>query len=230
MIPLTLAYDATRHGGKAAGLACLIRAGCPVPLGIALPWDGDPRIPVTDTLLAIDPLATWAVRSSAVGEDSSAASFAGQHDTLLHVPLADVPAAIAHVRASVHTPRAVAYRRDRGMVDAPRMGVVVQRMVNPVVASAVVFTRDPMDGADVVVIEWTPGLGDTLVSGSVTPEQLMWTRAYVRAPIVAESPWRFRSLARAALAAEGAIGAPVDVEAAYDGSTWWLCQARPITT
>ena len=84
-----------------------------------------------------------AVRSSAVGEDSEGASFAGQHVTILNVRDEEqVIDAVLQVRASAHTESALAYRRTLGMDQAPRVGVVVQRMIEPDCAG-VMFTEIP---------------------------------------------------------------------------------------
>jgi hypothetical protein len=93
------------------------------------------------------------VRSSAVGEDSEGASFAGQHVTILNVRHEDhVVDAVLRVRESAHTESARAYRRTLGMDEAPRVAVVIQRMIEPECAG-VMFTKNPLNGADERVIE-----------------------------------------------------------------------------
>jgi pyruvate, water dikinase len=64
---------------------------------------------------------------------------------------------------------ALAYRRKRGISTPPAVGVVVQRLVEPA-AAGVLFTRDPVTGADHIVIEAAWGLGEAVVSGRVTPD------------------------------------------------------------
>jgi len=113
-----------------------------------------------------------AVRSSATGEDSAAASYAGLQDTYLWV---DGAAAVAgHVRrcwASLYSVESVSYRRHQGLPeDGLAMGVVVQAMLDPRCAG-VMFTRSPVTGdPSVVVVEASWGLGSALVSGDVTPD------------------------------------------------------------
>jgi len=113
-----------------------------------------------------------AVRSSATGEDSAAASFAGLQDTYLWVRGAQ--SVLDHVRrcwASLYNAEAVAYRLRQGIGQREMaMGVVIQQMVAPV-AAGVMFTCSPATGdRSLVAIEASWGLGSVLVSGEVTPD------------------------------------------------------------
>jgi pyruvate,water dikinase len=112
-----------------------------------------------------------AVRSSAVGEDGAAASFAGQHDTFLGIRGADdVARCVRECWASFFTERALFYRSQKGTLVDPRVAVVVQEMV-PADASGVMFTADPVQKRrDRIVIEAVLGLGEGIVSGTVTPD------------------------------------------------------------
>lgn len=112
-----------------------------------------------------------AVRSSAVGEDSATASFAGMNATLTNVrgeqKLLD---AVMECWASLFTPRVLAYRARRGITDRPQMAVVVQEMVTARV-SGVAFTADPATGReDRVVVEAARGQGEVVVSGATEPD------------------------------------------------------------
>jgi len=116
--------------------------------------------------------AVVAVRSSATGEDSAEASFAGLQDTYLGVR--GLPAVLDRVRscwASLYNDESVAYRRRMGLPEhGLGMAVVVQRMLSPR-AAGVMFTRSPVTGdRSVVAIEGTWGLGSALVAGEVTPD------------------------------------------------------------
>ncbi|MCX5009567.1 hypothetical protein OG765_00960 [Streptomyces sp. NBC_00555] len=180
-VPLRLATDESRYGGKASQLAAAARAGLPVPEGIALEWllvdavaEGD------DEALAALHVSTTdfqggglAVRSSALGEDSAAASFAGQHLTCLNVRGPDgLTEAVRTVRDSARSAAALAYRERLGLPGLPglpRVAVVVQELVVPECAG-VLFSRDPLDGSDVLVIEASWGLGEAVVSGLVVPD------------------------------------------------------------
>ena len=152
--PLADALDERPGGGKAASLAKALRAGLPVPPGFAL------SPPIVEAVFGADADALkylraeftalagpCAVRSSAIGEDSDQASFAGQHVTVLNVRHEDdVAGAVLNVRESAHTESALAYRRTLGLDAAPRIGVVVQRMIEPDCAG-VMFTKNPLTGA-----------------------------------------------------------------------------------
>jgi pyruvate,water dikinase len=113
------------------------------------------------------PDASFAVRSSATAEDTSSASFAGQHDSHLGVVgAAEVVRAVVRCWASLFTDRAVAYRLRHGIDHGDvHMAVVVQRMVVPR-ASGVLFTADPVSGdRRTSTVEAVLGLGEALVSG-----------------------------------------------------------------
>ncbi|RLC93888.1 MAG: phosphoenolpyruvate synthase [Chloroflexi bacterium] len=113
-----------------------------------------------------------AVRSSATAEDLPEASFAGQQRTFLNVEGEDsVVAAVQGCWASLFEPRAIFYRVEQGF-DHLQVGIAVpvQRMVQSEV-SGVMFTVDPMSmDQGKIVIEAAYGLGETVVSGSVTPD------------------------------------------------------------
>jgi pyruvate,water dikinase len=175
--PLVDALDAAHFGGKAASLARSLRAGLPVPPGFALGTTHVEAV-VAGHADAVQHLRAefsalagpCAVRSSAIGEDSEDASFAGQHLTVLNVRHeAGVVGAVITVRASAHTASARAYRRTLGMDEAPRVGVVVQRMIEPDCAG-VMFTKHPLTGAHERVIEASWGLGEAVVGGLVVPD------------------------------------------------------------
>lgn len=117
-----------------------------------------------------------AVRSSAVGEDGATVSFAGQHATYYYVEQADVEQRIVDCWLSIWNAEAQSYRREFGIVETPRMGVIVQLMVAAEVAG-VTFTRDPMGRhRDALVIESCWGLGAALVDGRVTPDSYVVRR------------------------------------------------------
>ena len=114
--------------------------------------------------------APVAVRSSALGEDSAEATFAGQQETILWVRGADhVIEAIRTCWASLYGAEAISYRR-RLEESAPAMGVTVQRMIDAVV-SGVMFTCNPVSGdRSMVAINASWGLGLAVVGGEVTPD------------------------------------------------------------
>ncbi|MEV6099929.1 phosphoenolpyruvate synthase [Nocardia sp. NPDC051981] len=114
---------------------------------------------------------TVAVRSSAVGEDSATASFAGMNvsHTNIHGD-EELITALTDCWASLFSPRVLTYRARRGMHNRPEMAVVVQRMVAARTAG-VAFTADPATGSlDRIVIDAARGQGEVVVSGAVTPD------------------------------------------------------------
>lgn len=116
--------------------------------------------------------AAVAVRSSATAEDLPQAAFAGQQESFLNVNGADaLVEAVKQCWASLWTDRAIAYReRQRVAQTGVELAVVVQRMVAADVAG-VLFTAHPVTGArNEVVIDASPGLGEAVVSGLVTPD------------------------------------------------------------
>ncbi len=114
----------------------------------------------------------WAVRSSAVAEDSVKASFAGIHDSFLNVcGLDDILLAVKGCYASLWSPRAVAYRKKMNISDNEvKTAVVIMEMVEAQ-AAGVGFTCDLLSGRqDVMVINANFGLGESVVAGTVEPD------------------------------------------------------------
>lgn len=120
-----------------------------------------------------------AVRSSATAEDLPEASFAGQQETYLNV--SGVENVILHVKkcwASLFTARATFYRTAHGIPhERTYMSVTVQKMVNSR-ASGVMFTLHPVTGDEnLIVIEGSWGLGESVVGGKVTPDEYVVDRS-----------------------------------------------------
>lgn len=113
-----------------------------------------------------------AVRSSATAEDLPDASFAGQQETYLNVKGADeVVAKTVKCWSSLFTPRAIFYRTQKGFKhEQVLISVGIQKMVNSK-SAGVIFTINPVTGqSDQIVIEGNWGLGESVVSGAVTPD------------------------------------------------------------
>ncbi len=116
----------------------------------------------------------YSVRSSATAEDLPTASFAGQHETFLGITeQAAVLDRIRDCMASLFTDRAVSYRSRNDISHTEvDMAVVVQAMVDPEVAG-VLFTADPVSGnRHIASIDANFGLGDTVVAGEVSPDNV----------------------------------------------------------
>lgn len=228
-------------GGKATGLAQLHAMGLRVPRGFAI-VDATPGELPEDLLRQYRDLGAGkvAVRSSALDEDSSDSSFAGQYETTLNVEgeqaLLD---AVRQCLASLSSERAGGYREFRGEEKPSEraMCVVVQCMVDAR-AAGVLFTVDPVTHRRAhMVLDAVAGLGEALVSGEATPDHYVLERdgKVVRCELTGETPilddFTRKRLIAESLAAERERGTPLDLEWAIDGEgeVWWL-QARPITT
>ena len=116
-----------------------------------------------------------AVRSSATAEDLADASFAGQQETFLNIRgVKNVLLNTVKCWSSLFTPRAIFYRNEKGFAhEKVFISVGVQKMVNSK-AAGVIFTLDPVTGdTSRIVIEGNYGLGEAVVSGSVTPDDFV---------------------------------------------------------
>lgn len=263
---LAEAMDAAAFGGKAVQLGAAIRAGLPVPSGFVLSSEhvtatacGDPAALAELQALCLGS-RPCTVRSSAIGEDSGAASFAGTHLSVLGVcGFAAVVQAVRKVHASARDPGAHAYRARLGLERTARMAVVVQELVDADVAG-VLFTRNPVTGAAERVIEASWGLGEAVVSGLVTPDQYRLTPTgqllklsvgekdlQIRrrgcggteqvpvAPELISAPClgdgELAALHALAAACDRVFGSPDhDIEFAFRGGAVFLLQRRPITS
>jgi phosphoenolpyruvate synthase/pyruvate phosphate dikinase len=184
VVPLAKARDDAVFGSKAVGLGEATREGLQLPPGIALSGSiveavaaGEERAigKVVKAVRSLDrPLA---VRSSAVDEDGAEASFAGQHLTLLNVATdADVTSALREIWWSANSDSAITYRQRVGLFTRPSVAVVIQSLLDPEVAG-VMFTRNPISGADERVIEASWGLGEAVVAGLVIPDHFRVSRS-----------------------------------------------------
>lgn len=217
-------------GRKAAHLVWLAEHGFRVPEGWVVPADADLATLGSELRTVLDASTAYAVRSSADVEDGAAGSFAGQFLSLLDVGSDAAPEAVAAVRASATAPGVREYAARIGIdPDRIRMGVVIERMVRPVV-SGVAFSRNPLSGLDEVVVEAIPGRGDRLMSEGETPDRWVhrWgelterpERPRVEAGLIVEVARETRRIA-------AAFGRPVDLEWVHDGSTLHWVQVRPI--
>lgn len=201
-----------------------------------------------------------AVRSSATAEDLESASFAGQQETYLNVRGVDaLTEAVVDCWASLWTARAMAYRAREGVgPEEVRLAVVIQQMVGAD-AAGVMFTANPTNGRrDQTVISAAWGLGESVVSGTVTTDDVVVDAgtgtvvsrqtAYKEVMTVyAENGTREQPVAAARrrtpvlddrAAAELAgygqrsadhFGVPQDIEWARAGGRFFILQSRPIT-
>jgi len=202
-----------------------------------------------------------AVRSSATAEDLPGASFAGQQETFLNVN--STKNLVEHVRkcwASLFTSRAIYYRKKQGFnIDKVAIAVVVQKMVNSEI-SGIVFTANPItNNLDEIVLEAGYGLGEAIVSGSVTPDTYIYNKKEknLTEKTIAIQTWKYTKntlgnkkenvkidlqkkqklddtnilkLAKICVNIEDHYQKPMDIEWALENNELFIVQARPITT
>jgi pyruvate,water dikinase len=263
------AIEAAEYGGKAARLSQAAAAGLPVPPGFVLSPDAVARIarehasaPERALLEARlrDVGLPIAVRSSAVGEDGTSASFAGQHVSVLN--LLDLDAmltAIESVWWSGRSASARAYRERMQIAGEPEVAVIVQALV-PSDVAGVLFTADPISGSDErFVVEATWGFGEAVVAGLVTPDHYVVTRQgtvinrligqkdvairatsgggtretevdAVQQTAACIDDQTLKRLVALGLACERLFGPRQDIEWALAEGTLHLLQCRPVTT
>ena len=201
-----------------------------------------------------------AVRSSATAEDLPEASFAGQQETYLNVHgKEELIRAVKNCWASLFTARAVFYRRKKGFpTEKVGIAVIVQKMVNSE-KSGVMFTADPTGDTSKIIIEACFGLGEAIVSGSITPDTYIVDKKTMR---IIEKKVRYQEwmlkrdagktkkftltmakgskqkisddkileLAKLGKQIEDHYKAPQDIEWAIENNTIKILQSRAITT
>ena len=216
-------------GGKAEGLARLIRLGLAVPPGVVIvgaQTDDD----LSALLVAeVDPDCMYAVRSSAIGEDGDTHSFAGQFHTELNCKgLPAILAGIATCLESARSARVKAYAGELASHHEVAMAVIVQQMVDAQRAG-VLFTADPVTSRrDQWVLEVVNGLGESLVSGQSAGERSVYDRRGRR--ILGPGISVESGLLEGARRLMADVGGPVDIEFAVDQQgTLWFLQGRPVT-
>src|SRR5215475_5217689 len=229
--------DRPRIGGKSYNCARLRQAGLPVPDGIVIPSDASeediralPEHPWFEAMSTGPAGTLFAVRSSGLGEDSEGHSFAGIHETHLNVAREQIVEAVLVCRRSAGSEQAAAYRQARGL-DGDGIGVLVQCMVQAV-TSGVAFTINPITGADEIVVNEAPGLGEALVSGLIEPDEYILRKSDLSVvssrkvsevsdtgaiTTVSDTADTVTELGRMLLRIEQLYGAPQDVEWCHDG-------------
>ena len=260
----------TEAGGKGRSLARLYQAGYPVPDGFVilpsaftaegLKLEAWSQVKTYLTQMrSTHPDIVFAIRSSALSEDSTQASFAGEFESVLNVNKEEeIREAIQTVYHSRHNKRVQAYSQVKGLSTNSDIAVIVQQLVCAD-ASGVLFTANPVSGQRnqaVVTAAW--GLGEAIVGGQVTPDTLMVDKASfqvlsrqtsdkqvmtVRIETGTEEhavPKKLRrasvltdaqvvDLVRLGMEIEVLYGMPVDIEWVLADKKIFIVQARPIT-
>ena len=138
----------SRCGGKGASLIRMTRMGLPVPEGMVIlagASSAEAQKEISGTLASLSDSCTYAVRSSALNEDGSDNSFAGQYETVTDVAKADLPEAVRTVAGSAENSRVKEYLSNSNAA-ASDIAVVIQRFVKPEYAG-VLFTADAITGS-----------------------------------------------------------------------------------
>ncbi|WP_367872376.1 PEP/pyruvate-binding domain-containing protein [Luteolibacter sp. Populi] len=221
-----------RLGGKGGALSKLGEAGFEVPAWFAVPPEATWNDGELESALGRLGAGPFAVRSSATMEDGAGHSFAGQFETFLEVPAAEVPLRITGVRDSAQREAVLTYCRERGLPLPEAPTVLVQRMILPRCAG-VAFSADPVSGhRSVAVVSAVAGTGEKLVSGEVDGETWRLGSEPCEPPegrLLKEE--EAREVAELARDCAAYFGRPQDIEWAIDDSgKLWLLQSRPITT
>jgi pyruvate,water dikinase len=201
----------------------------------------------------------FAVRSSSPEEDLEGASFAGGYETSLGVNQDGLEAAIKRSFASCFDERVILYKRKQGFaVDETQIAVIVQQLI-PGEISGVAFSLNPINNCyDEAVINANYGLGESVVSGQVSPDLFVVDKISGRILEIkigkketsiwanpsggtCEAPARDQdraclskdqviALADLTTKTEALYGKPVDIEWTIVGDESYLLQARPVTT
>ncbi len=233
IIPLSQA-DTRNAGGKARGLARLMKLGMNVPAGIVLiPDREDSWKQELERFPEGREDAVVAVRSSALAEDGDEASFAGQFESFLDCRgKKEIIHAVEKCMQSGGRERVGSYREHFQIGGNGRIPVIIQEMVNAV-RSGVIFTANPVSGrVDQWLVSVTGGPADDLLAGKSAGEQILLTRnGRILKPGTLLDERQTGMLYRQARKIHEHFRRPVDLEWAMDdsGTIHWL-QARPVTT
>jgi len=201
-----------------------------------------------------------AVRSSATTEDLAAASFAGQQETFVNIKgKSQLIDAVKRCFASLFTARAVYYRKKKGFThEQALLAVVIQKMINSD-KSGVMFSKDPVNQTDNIVIEAVYGLGEGIVSGKILPDHYVVSKDLeikdkkinnkkialtrngagenITVNLTSErsnsqvlTDYEIKKLADYAEKLESHYGKPQDIEFSIEDKSIYIVQTRPITT
>jgi phosphohistidine swiveling domain-containing protein len=235
--------DINTCGGKAVSLAKMIGAGINVPGGFVITTEALKN--GIDTKLKRMILAEFdkrsfkdvAVRSSALVEDSKEASWAGQFDSFLNVKRSDLIKSIEKCLKTTGSHRVRAYAKQNNIkLKDIKLAVIVQAMV-PAQAAGVAFSMHPVTmDQNQIVIEAVKGLGEALVSGTVTPDRYTINKKnYQIVDLVLTGKQAVLSkaailkLAKEVGRIEKLYGFAVDIEWAAESEKFYILQSRPVT-
>lgn len=236
-------------GGKAYNLNILTKNGIKVPKWFV--------VTSSDESFSVDENKLYAVRSSAIGEDGSENSYAGQMESFLYVKPNDIKTRIQDVINSANSKRLKSYKEQNNLNNQTKVSVIIQEMINSDV-SGVAFSSNPISGKrNSIVISSVFGLGEGLVSGELDADTFVVEEDKIIKDIV-EKPYKITfnselgfgtkkvqndNPKKPSLSDEQIIqiankvkeiveiyDKPQDIEWAYQNNELYILQARPITT
>ena len=201
-----------------------------------------------------------AVRSSATAEDGADHAWAGQLESYLNTTKETLLEKVQYCWASLFTPRAIFYRFEKGLHSTKiSVAVVVQKMVNSE-KSGIAFSVHPVtEDRNQIIIEACFGLGEAIVSGSVTPDSYVvekeprmivdinvnnqlealersssggnqWIKLGEKGKQQVLTGKEILELSKLIIHIENHYGFPCDIEWAFEAGTFYITQSRPITT
>ena len=185
-------------------------------------------------------LSLYAVRSSAVGEDGKDQSFAGIFESKLNVPITGIELAVREVRASAKTIRARKYLQSMGKVMmrndeqflekiSPEVAVIVMPMVKAW-RSGVLFSQEPIEGTDRMLVEWEEGVGGVVDGESNSNMLFIDKKDFGKVSYVDVMNDGLHAIWQEAKRLEKNYGRPVDIEwAINEEGRPFVLQVRPIT-
>lgn len=235
MILVNKITDITQIGGKAYNLFKLNMKNTPafwvVPTTFFKNKDREENALKKELNKILKSNKKYAVRSSAIDEDSENSSFAGVHDSFLNVDKKDVYENVIKVYQSAFSARALDYRKVKGLSSKDlKCAVIIQEMVDADFAG-VAFTINPStDNPDETVISVTKGLGDKLVSGEVSGTTYVINNGNITLSgedILTEK--QISNLLQMVKNVQNRTTAFQDIEFAIKGNKVYFLQARNIT-
>jgi phosphoenolpyruvate synthase/pyruvate phosphate dikinase len=219
----------------------LMKIGVRVPITYVCDWEAFHRYLAGYTSLIpelreeltsiIAPDKKYAVRSSGNIEDSLERSFAGQFQSSLNIQgMENILQAIISIWSSANTPIVHAYLERHDISSSVSMAVIIQEMVNPVY-SGVTLSKNPVTGADEVVVEAVRGEGTLLVQTGVTPDRWINKWGYWREKAdSSDIPLTLiEQIVEETKNIANRLGHPVDMEWVFNGRELYWVQMRQIT-
>ena len=224
-------------GGKGASLMKMCQAGVLVPEGYvicAYAWENqtlkkEAKEELFQLIEQLSEKHTYAVRSSALGEDGKEHSFAGAYETKLDVQKSHIMEAVEQVTLSVNAERVKLYAKNCADTEG-KMAIVIQRYVKPEYAG-VLFTADVITGSSGKMVgNYVKGCGEQLVSGEANAMEFTFDAMHYAYDGGTELKPYARKLYGYAVKLRNLYQCPLDMEWAVSGKKLYLLQARPITT